>query len=84
MKINNWTEHIQDRVKWKEAIEKTKTFLKQWSCSAWYQALRRHLSGHAEECHDKASGVVAVRVESDDKHLTLLTLSIFPRVRGQQ
>jgi hypothetical protein len=26
MKINNWTECIQDRVKWKEIVEKAKSF----------------------------------------------------------
>jgi hypothetical protein len=26
MKINNWTKCIQDRVKWKEVVEKAKTF----------------------------------------------------------
>ena len=26
VKINNWTKHIQDRVKWKEVVEKVKTF----------------------------------------------------------
>ena len=29
MKINNWIKRIQDRVKWKEVAEKTKTF-RQW------------------------------------------------------
>jgi hypothetical protein len=33
MKINNWTECIQDRVKWKEVVEKAETF-KECSCSA--------------------------------------------------
>jgi len=33
MEINNWTKCIQDRVKWKEVVEKAKTF-KQRSCSA--------------------------------------------------
>ena len=32
--INNSTKRIQDRVKWKEVVQKAKTF-KQWSCSAW-------------------------------------------------
>jgi hypothetical protein len=26
MKINNWTRCIQDRIKWREVVEKTKTF----------------------------------------------------------
>jgi hypothetical protein len=26
MTINNWTKRIQDRVKWKEAVEKAKIF----------------------------------------------------------
>jgi len=33
MKINNWTECIHDRVKWKEVVEKFETF-KEYSCSA--------------------------------------------------
>jgi len=34
MKINNWTQCIQDRVKWKEVNEKAKNS-KQWNCMAW-------------------------------------------------
>ena len=33
MKIKNWTKCIQDRVKWKEVVEKAETF-KEISCSA--------------------------------------------------
>ena len=34
MKTNDLTKRIQDRVKWKEIVEKVKT-CKQWSCRAW-------------------------------------------------
>jgi hypothetical protein len=33
LEINNWTKCTQDRVKWKEVVEKARTF-KQWICSA--------------------------------------------------
>jgi len=36
MNMNNWTNCIQDGVKWKEMAEKAKTF-KQLSCSAWWR-----------------------------------------------
>jgi len=39
MKINYWTKCIQDLVKWKEVVEKAKTF-KQWSCSTWWWSRR--------------------------------------------
>jgi hypothetical protein len=33
MRVNNWAKCIQDRIKWKEVVEKAKTFQK-CSCSA--------------------------------------------------
>jgi hypothetical protein len=32
--VNNWTKCTQDRVKWKEVVQKARTF-KQYNCSAW-------------------------------------------------
>jgi len=43
MKINNWTKWIQDQVKWKEIVQKTKTF-KHWICSARWRRRRRRQS----------------------------------------
>jgi len=45
MKGDNLAKRIQDRLKWKEVVEKAKTS-KQWSCSAWWRERKKTVQLH--------------------------------------
>jgi hypothetical protein len=44
MKVNDWKKRTQNRVKWKEVVQKAKT-CKQWSCNAWQKRRRKEEEG---------------------------------------